>query len=326
MKKPKEVKKVKQSGGTAKTKTAQAKSFTPPDSGINFTVQKKENKTGMPNQLKSGLENMSGMDLSDVRVHYNSSQPKQLNAHAYAQGNQIHIAPGQEKHLPHEGWHVVQQKQGRVKPTKQLKSSVAINDDVHLEKEADVMGAKAAQLKTKTTVKKQAGKLKASGKNTQRKAVVQLHTAEQIEYFNTALALLVEHETIVSAAEPEIRQLFVEGRFDAFIEAKTLLEEIKRVAGEMMPTLPDGEKLIPMGRGSSHKIAFAIQGDNANCFVAIPEGDAGKLVNELKLYDRLAHVHVRIPRIYPALIRVVFKNVRWVGVVMERMNGKEYKQ
>jgi hypothetical protein len=27
--------------------------------------------------------------------------------------------PGQEQHLPHEAWHVVQQKQGRVKPTGQ---------------------------------------------------------------------------------------------------------------------------------------------------------------------------------------------------------------
>lgn len=35
----------------------------------------------------------------------------------YSQGTDIHIGPGQEKHLPHEAWHVVQQKQGRVKPT-----------------------------------------------------------------------------------------------------------------------------------------------------------------------------------------------------------------
>ncbi|MFO0355960.1 MAG: CFI-box-CTERM domain-containing protein [Sphingobacteriaceae bacterium] len=121
----------------------QLKSMTPPNSGVNFTVQKKENNTGLPNQLKSGVEQLSGVDISDVKVHYNSSQPAQLNAHAYAQGNQIHVAPGQEKHVAHEAWHVVQQKQGRVKPTKQLKGKVDINDDKGLEKEADVMGAKA---------------------------------------------------------------------------------------------------------------------------------------------------------------------------------------
>ncbi len=109
-------------------------------------LQRKENNTGLPDQLKSGVESLSGIDMSDVKVHYNSSQPTQLNAHAYAQGNQIHIASGQEKHLPHEAWHVVQQKQGRVKPTMQLKGKVNINDDVGLEKEADVMGGKAMQL------------------------------------------------------------------------------------------------------------------------------------------------------------------------------------
>ena len=106
-------------------------------------IQRKENTTGMPDNLKSGVESLSGIDMSDVKVHYNSSQPAQLNAHAYAQGNQIHLASGQEKHLPHEAWHVVQQKQGRVKPTMQMKGKVNINDDTGLEKEADVMGSKA---------------------------------------------------------------------------------------------------------------------------------------------------------------------------------------
>ncbi|PHR46572.1 MAG: hypothetical protein COA32_10535 [Fluviicola sp.] len=110
-------------------------------------IQRQENKTGMPDNLKSGIENLSGMDMSDVKVHYNSTQPAQLQAHAFAQGNQIHIASGQEKHLPHEAWHVVQQKQGRVTPTKQLKGKVNINDDAGLEKEADVMGNKALQMK-----------------------------------------------------------------------------------------------------------------------------------------------------------------------------------
>ena len=84
--------------------------------------------------------------MSGVNVHYNSPEPAQLNAHAYAQGNNIHVAPGQEKHLPHEAWHVAQQRQGRVKPTKQLKSKVNINDDPLLEKEADIMGAKAQKI------------------------------------------------------------------------------------------------------------------------------------------------------------------------------------
>jgi hypothetical protein len=71
------------------------------------------NKTGLPDNVKSGVEQLSGVSLSDVKVHYNSPKPAQLHAHAYAQGTDIHVASGQEKHVPHEAWHVVQQKQGR---------------------------------------------------------------------------------------------------------------------------------------------------------------------------------------------------------------------
>jgi hypothetical protein len=112
-------------------------------------LQKKENNTGLPDNLKSGIENISGHSMDDVKVHYNSDKPDQLNAHAYAQGTDIHLATGQEKHLPHEAWHVVQQKQGRVQPTMQMKGKVNVNDDVGLEKEADVMGVKALQFQAK---------------------------------------------------------------------------------------------------------------------------------------------------------------------------------
>lgn len=110
----------------------------------------KPNNTGLPDQLKSGVESLSGMSLDHVKVHYNSSQPAQLNAHAYAQGSDIHVAPGQEQHLPHEAWHVVQQAQGRVKPTMQMKGNVPVNDDAGLEAEADVMGAKTLQMQSVT--------------------------------------------------------------------------------------------------------------------------------------------------------------------------------
>jgi hypothetical protein len=104
------------------------------------------NQTGMPDNLKQGIESLSGMDISDVRVHYNSPKPAQLSAHAFAQGNDIHLGSGQEKHLPHEAWHTVQQRQGRVQPTAQM-AGEKINDDAGLEQEADIMGAKALQYK-----------------------------------------------------------------------------------------------------------------------------------------------------------------------------------
>lgn len=105
------------------------------------------NQTGMPDALKQGIESMSGLDMSDVRVHRNSSAPAQINALAYAQGTDIHLGPGQEQHLPHEAWHVVQQKQGRVQPTMQLMQGLPVNDNEGLEREATEMGNQALTVK-----------------------------------------------------------------------------------------------------------------------------------------------------------------------------------
>jgi len=124
-------------------------------SGISLSppVQKKQNETGLPDQLKEGAESLSGYSMDDVNVHYNSPKPAQLNAHAYAQGTDIHLGPGQEKHLPHEAWHVVQQKQRRVKPSNRLNGK-PINDSPHLEKEADRMGEKSLTISSTVQAKK----------------------------------------------------------------------------------------------------------------------------------------------------------------------------
>lgn len=106
----------------------------------------KEGYPGLPDNLKEGVEYLSGYSMNDVNVHYNSDKPARLNAHAYAQGSDIYLSSGQEKQLPHEAWHVVQQKQGRVKPTLQMKERVKINDDTVLEREADQMGSRASSL------------------------------------------------------------------------------------------------------------------------------------------------------------------------------------
>ena len=102
------------------------------------------NNTGMPDNLKSGIESLSGFSMDDVRVHYNSSKPATVQALAYTQGTDIHVAPGQEKHLPHEAWHVAQQMAGRVSPTTNI-NGMPVNDNAALEHEADVMGEKAVQ-------------------------------------------------------------------------------------------------------------------------------------------------------------------------------------
>ncbi len=117
---------------------------------VNNAAQRAEasqpNNTGLPDNLKSGIESLSGFSMDDVRVHYNSSKPATVQALAYTQGTDIHVAPGQEKHLPHEAWHVAQQMAGRVSPTTNI-NGMPVNDNAGLEHEADVMGEKAVQMK-----------------------------------------------------------------------------------------------------------------------------------------------------------------------------------
>ena len=116
--------------------------MTPPDHGLGSASQGSQ-PAPLPAPLRSAVEQLSGLALGGVRVHYNSNRPAQLQALAHAQAADIHLAPGQERHLPHEAWHVVQQAQGRVKPTLKTAAGVVLNDDPALEREADLMGARA---------------------------------------------------------------------------------------------------------------------------------------------------------------------------------------
>lgn len=111
--------------------------YTTPGKSSPSTVSRKSiNKTGIPDSLKAQLETKSGYSFDDVQVHYNSVKPAQFQALAYTQGNEVHIAPGQERHLKHELAHVIQQKQGIVKPTAWMNGQ-PVNDDASLEREAN---------------------------------------------------------------------------------------------------------------------------------------------------------------------------------------------
>lgn len=106
----------------------------------------KVNRTGIPDELKTGIEALSGMSPDSPKVHYNSPAPAQLDALASAQGSVIHVALEQEKHVPHEARQIVQQTQGRVTPTNRTAEDVGANDDTRLEREADIMGGKAVSV------------------------------------------------------------------------------------------------------------------------------------------------------------------------------------
>ena len=98
----------------------------------------KKNKRDLPENLKSEIENLSGFTIDDIKVHYNSEKTTEteLNTHAYAQGTDIHLASGQEKHLPHEAWHKVQKKKGRMQPNSEMKNKVKTKNALDLEKDS----------------------------------------------------------------------------------------------------------------------------------------------------------------------------------------------
>jgi hypothetical protein len=105
----------------------------------------------LPAELRAKMEGSFGADFSAVRVHEGQASAA-LGAQAYAQGTDLHFAPGQyqpdsmrgQELIGHELAHVVQQSQGKVTATAQAKG-VAVNADPGLEAEADAMGARAAR-------------------------------------------------------------------------------------------------------------------------------------------------------------------------------------
>ena len=105
----------------------------------------------LPAATRAHMEAAFAADFSAVRIH-EGGDAEELDALAYAQGADIHFAPGRFapgsaqglELLGHELAHVVQQAQGRVVATAQV-TGVPVNDDPALEHEADVFGAKAAR-------------------------------------------------------------------------------------------------------------------------------------------------------------------------------------
>lgn len=110
--------------------------------------------TQLPEAVQTKMESTMGADFSGVNVHKESEKATSMGALAFAQGNDVHFAPGQynpqtqsgQELIGHELAHVVQQKEGRVSSTTQMKGQ-NVNDDPVLEREADEMGNAAAKKK-----------------------------------------------------------------------------------------------------------------------------------------------------------------------------------
>ena len=106
---------------------------------------------GLPSAVQSKMEDAFDFNFGGVRVH-EGGQAKEMGALAYTQGADVHFAPGQydpgsshgQQLIGHELAHVVQQSEGRVAATTQLKGA-DLNEDSVLEREADDWGARAAR-------------------------------------------------------------------------------------------------------------------------------------------------------------------------------------
>jgi hypothetical protein len=109
--------------------------------GLSLAAVPAHSATALPQGLKAGVESLSGVAMDDVRVHRDSPEPARLGALAFAQSGHIHLGPGQDRHLPHEAWHVAQQKLGRVRTD----GGAAVNAEPSLEAEADRMGGLASR-------------------------------------------------------------------------------------------------------------------------------------------------------------------------------------
>jgi hypothetical protein len=118
-----------------------------------YLPQKKNDK--LPENLQTKMENSFGEDFSDVTIHTDSDKATELGAKAYAQGKDLHFAPGEfqpnskegQELIGHELTHVVQQKEGTVQGG-EVHGKDMVNHDVSLEKEADDAGKLASEGKS----------------------------------------------------------------------------------------------------------------------------------------------------------------------------------
>lgn len=96
--------------------------------------------------VSSSVERAFGTDFSGVRIYSESRRAADLGALAFTQGNEIHVAPGHwapettrgRTLIAHELSHVLQQRAGRVRPTRRI-GGVELNDEPALEAEADAV-------------------------------------------------------------------------------------------------------------------------------------------------------------------------------------------
>jgi Domain of unknown function (DUF4157) len=232
-------------------------------SAENPPAQLKGSSSGLSGDLLNGFASSTGHDLSDVKVHKNSDKPAQVGALAYAQGNDIHLASGQEQHLAHEAAHVVQQREGRVQANTQV-GGMPVNDQKHLEHEADAMGEKASQMKAAPS-----GDLKKGSSSgiSQMKAVMQRKVTTAGGDFNDTKYHPVDKNGAMTSVNKDMTGVKMELDFDpgASVDAEQIgmvQSVITKVEGSRLFLSETGKKRsIPVGE---HGAGIEIDQDPGN--------------------------------------------------------------
>ena len=218
-------------------------------------------KSQMPEDVKSKMENSFGTDFSNVNIHKDSDQATNIGALAYTQGSDVHFAPGQyepgstkgQELLGHELTHVVQQREGRVKPDTEQHKGLNINSDTTLEKEADDMGALAAQGKMANVRGSGNGVQKANADSQKQADMTNIFASEKVkeEYIDNTkhrltqsqgsygdAILEVKNEINTAAAKvPSVASIFVEIGFGFLVPGAGKL--LSRMVNNISSKAPD---------------------------------------------------------------------------------------
>lgn len=199
------------------------------------------------------MESFFQADFSNVNIHENSSSATKAGALAYAQGNDIHFAPGQfnpetssgQELLGHELTHIVQQRQGRVKPNAEV-GGMPVNNDRGLEKEADDMGRKAASGQAPVT------QAKAPPQGKEKEEAIQRKTAEPGPELNSQ-ALKTENPFTAPAVIPNFTN---QEEVQDLEESKTAETEIQAPEIDVdAPAEAGGGEDNPVGGGGENPAA-----------------------------------------------------------------------
>lgn len=258
-------------------------------SGKSFV--RRENRTGIPTQLKERMEQSSGLSFDDVRVNYNSKMPAKLDALAYTQGNRVEIGPGQERYLSHELGHVVQQKLGLVRANARHSSGALLNTDAGLERQADEIGAgkriDIVQKKESNVV--QRGKTKnLSGRQSKRRNEIKAEIEEANRRARLNTVSPVDREFLKGTRFRNLRNCFPQtpqltnGKWDAVAQVVSgwaLDEHIAQMKSKRITTLR-GEIYAPT------MVAMAIDLDSGSGYLGY-SGETGFNPSRRKIVEPL---------------------------------------